>query len=69
LHPQKLLIKALRDGVEDFEYVQILKRLGKQQRALEIAKTAGTDWQNWTLDPKVLASARIKLGNEIDARS
>jgi hypothetical protein len=68
LHPQKLLIKALRDGVEDFEYVQILKQLGKQ-RALEIAKTAGADWQNWTLDPQVLASARIKLGNEIDARS
>jgi hypothetical protein len=64
-----LRIKALRDGVEDFEYVQILKRLGKQQRALEIAQTAGADWQNWTLDPKVLTSARIKLGNEIDARS
>lgn len=60
-------IKALRDGVEDFEYVQILTRIGKGKRALEISKTAGADWQNWTLDPQVLAAARIKLGNEIEA--
>jgi Domain of unknown function (DUF4091) len=61
-----LRIKALRDGVEDFEYVQILKRLGKGKLALELAKPAGADWQNWTLDPQVLASARMKLGHEID---
>jgi hypothetical protein len=59
-------IKALRDGVEDFEYVQILNRLGKGDRALEIAKTAGANWEEWTLDPQVLAAARIKLGNEIE---
>ncbi len=61
-------IKAVRDGVEDFEYVQILNRLGKQKFALEIAKTAGANWQDWTLDPQILDSARIKLGNAIENR-
>ncbi len=64
-----LRVKALRDGVEDFEYVQILQRLGKSKRAIEISKLAGADWHNWTLDPQVLAAARIKLGNEIEAYS
>jgi hypothetical protein len=59
-------VKALRDGVEDYEYVQILKQLGKGKLALELSKTAGADWQNWTLDPQVLAATRIKLGNEIE---
>jgi Domain of unknown function (DUF4091) len=61
-----LRVKALRDGVEDFEYVQMLKRLGKGKLALELSKTAGADWQNWTLDPQVLAATRIKLGNAIE---
>jgi hypothetical protein len=59
-------IKAVRDGVEDFEYVQILNRLHRGDRALKIARTAGADWEKWTLDPQVLAAARIKLGNEIE---
>jgi Domain of unknown function (DUF4091) len=61
-----LRVKALRDGVEDFEYVQMLTRLGKGKLALELSKTAGADWQNWTLDPQVLAATRIKLGHAIE---
>jgi hypothetical protein len=48
--------------------VQILKQLGKQ-RALEIAKTAGADWQNWTLDPQVLALIQQRQNVQIKTRA
>jgi hypothetical protein len=59
-------LKWLRDGVEDYEYVQILKGLGRQDLALKLARVAGRDWHNWTKDPRVVESVRIKLGREID---
>jgi Domain of unknown function (DUF4091) len=58
-------LKWLRDGVEDFEYVQILKGLGRQDLALKLARTAGRDWRNWTQDPRVIESVRLELGKEI----
>ena len=59
-------LKWLRDGVEDYEYVQILKKLGKAELAMQIARSVGADWTNWTRDPGALVSARQKLGEAID---
>ncbi len=59
-------LKWLREGVEDYEYIEILKRLGRKERALELAQKVGRDWRNWTHDPKVLDSVRQQLGEEID---
>jgi hypothetical protein len=58
-------LKWLRDGVEDYEYVQILKGLGRQDLALKLARTAGRDWRNWTQDTGVVESVRLQLGREI----
>ncbi len=58
-------LKWLRDGVEDYEYVQILKKLGRQDWALKVARQAGRDWRNWTQDARVLESTRRQLGQEI----
>jgi Domain of unknown function (DUF4091) len=58
-------IKWLRDGVEDYEYVQILKGLGRKDLALKLARTAGRDWRNWTQDLRVVESVRLQLGREI----
>ena len=60
-------VKWLRDGVEDYDYVQILKELGKTDEAMQIARSVGPDWTNWTRDPNVIESARRKLGETIDA--
>jgi hypothetical protein len=59
--------KWLRDGVEDYDYVQILKGLGKEDVAMQIARSVGPDWTNWTRDPNAIENARKKLGETIDA--
>ena len=58
-------LKWLRDGVEDYDYVQILKNLGKEDVAMEIARSVGPDWTNWTRDAASIESARHKLGETI----
>ena len=59
-------LKWLRDGVEDYEYVQLLKDLGKADLAMQIARSVGPDWTNWTRDPNAIEAARQKLGEAID---
>jgi hypothetical protein len=59
-------LKWLRDGVEDYDYVQILKNLGQGDLALQIARSVGSDWTNWTRDPAAIETARKKLGETID---
>ncbi len=58
-------LKWLRDGVEDYEYVQILKGLNRQDWAIKVARQAGRDWHNWTQDAQVLESTRRQIGQEI----
>jgi hypothetical protein len=59
-------VKWLRDGVEDYDYVQILKSLGKEDVAMQIARSVGPDWTNWTRDAGALEAARQKLGEAIN---
>ena len=59
-------LKWLRDGVEDYEYVQILKNLGKEDVALQIARGVGPDWTHWTRDAGAIESARQQLGQAIN---
>ena len=59
-------LKWLRDGVEDYEYIQILKNLGKADLALQIARSVGPDWMHWTRDAGAIESARQQLGQAID---
>ena len=59
-------MKWLRDGVEDYDYVQILKELGKTDLAMQISRSVGPDWTNWSRDPGAIDNARLKLGEAID---
>lgn len=59
-------LKWLRDGVEDYDYLQILKELGKGDMAMEIARAVGPDWTHWTRDPNAIEAARLKIGEAID---
>jgi hypothetical protein len=59
-------LKWLRDGVEDYDYVQILKELGKADQAMQIARSVGPDWTNWTRDPNAIEAAHQKLGEAIN---
>ncbi len=58
-------LKWIREGIEDWEYVQILKSRGQSEFALNIAKQVGPDWINWTRDTDDLYSVKISLGNKI----
>jgi hypothetical protein len=59
-------MKWLRDGVEDYDYVQILKQLGKGDLAMQVSRSVGPDWTNWTRDPGAVEAARKQLGETID---
>lgn len=60
-------LKWLRDGVEDYDYVNILKGLGQGAWALQVVRSVGADWSHWTKDPNALEAAREQLGAKIDA--
>jgi hypothetical protein len=62
-------LKWIREGVEDYEYIAILKRLGRGGWALDQARRVGADWRNWTRDPALLESVRRELGDEIERLS
>jgi Domain of unknown function (DUF4091) len=59
-------VKWLREGVEDYEYIEILKGLGRLNWAIEVSRKVALDWKHWTRDPSVLESTRRKLGDEIE---
>jgi hypothetical protein len=58
-------LKWLRDGVDDFDYVDLLKKAGCGDAALKVARSVGQDWHTWTRDPATLEAARIRLGNAL----
>jgi hypothetical protein len=60
-------LKWIRDGVEDYEYVALLKKAGKGSWALQVAESVGPNWTSWTRDANVLESARQQLGQELDS--
>jgi glycosyl hydrolase family 123 len=62
-------LKAIRDGIQDYEYAQILKNLG-QVPSLNIAiQPIATSWSNWSHDPNALEGARLQLGQQLNQLS
>jgi len=59
-------LKWIRDGVEDYEYLQILKQ-SNPALATQIANSVGASWSNWTRDANAIEQARIQAGNAIQA--
>lgn len=62
-------IKWSRDGINDFEYVQILKNLGQDAWAKTQIAPIAHDFANWTRDYTQVEAVRIALGNKIDQLS
>jgi len=59
-------LKALRDGLQDYEYAQILKNLGQGTFLNSVIVPVATSWTNWTHDPAALENARQQLGQQLD---
>ncbi|CAH2405813.1 glycosyltransferase [Mesorhizobium escarrei] len=56
-------LKWLRDGVEDYEFIEILKRKGCGEIGAQIARTVGASWRSWTQNPESLEFHRRQLGS------
>ena len=62
-------LKMIREGVEDYEYVEILKKYGLEDWTKKILSKFALNWKSWDQDPKSLALARIQLGEKISQLS
>jgi hypothetical protein len=60
-----LRLKRIRDGIEDYEYIAILKSLGEEKWALKISRSIAGDWYKWTKNPQELEQVRVQLGDRI----
>jgi hypothetical protein len=60
-------LKWFREGVEDYEYVQILKNMGQTEFAMDTVHTVATDFRTWSQDEDALYTARRMLGERIDS--
>ncbi len=54
-------LKALRDGIEDYEYLAILERAGLRTEAEKIVRPLTESFFKWEKDPAAYAVARAKL--------
>jgi hypothetical protein len=60
-------LSALRDAVEDYEYLAILERLGRAEEARKVLLPLAESWFRWDKDPAAYARARAKLAEMITA--
>jgi hypothetical protein len=59
-------LKAIRDGIQDYEYAQILKNLGQVSFLNPIVLPLATSWINWNRSPSALEAARLQLGQQLN---
>ena len=55
-------LKAIRDGIQDYEYAQILKNLGQVPFLNSVIQPIAINWSNWSHDPNALEGVRLQLG-------
>ena len=60
-----LRLKALRDGIEDYEYLANLERLGRAAQAEKVVLPQAASWFDWEADPAAYGKARVKLAEMI----
>ena len=62
-------LKALRDAIEDYEYLAILQRRGKAAEAQKVVRALTASFFQWEKDPSAYEQARAKLAAMIVAAS
>lgn len=60
-------LKALRDGIEDYEYLALLERASKADEAQKIVRSLVASFFSWERDPAAYQAARAKLAKLIVA--
>jgi len=59
-------LKAIRDGIQDYEYAHILENLGQGAFLNSVFSPIATSWTNWTHDTSALENARLQLGQQLN---
>lgn len=59
-------IKWIREGIDDYDYVALLKSLGDDAFATDCVKRVASSWKNWTRDPDLLLEQRRRMGERIE---
>lgn len=62
-----LRLKALRDGIEDYEYLAILERAGRAAEAEPVVLSLAESFFKWEKDPVAYEKARARLAEMIVA--
>ena len=62
-------LKALRDSIQDYEYLAMLHRLGKDAEAQKIVRSLTETFFQWEKDPAAYERARAKVAEMIVAAS
>ncbi len=60
-------LKALRDGMEDYEYFRLLAERHGPEKALAKVMEVARSWTDWDADPAALLRARAAIAREIAA--
>ncbi len=58
-------LKWIREGVEDFEYGQLLREEGKESQLKQLITPAAKDWRSWSKDPQEIESVRETLAKAL----
>ena len=58
-------LKAIRDGIQDYEYAHMLSSLGQLTFLNPIVLPIATSWSSWDHNPTALEDARLQLGQEL----
>jgi hypothetical protein len=58
-------LKAIRDGIQDYEYAQILKSLGQSAFTNSVVQPIATSWTSWTHNASALEAVRHQLGQQL----
>ena len=58
-------LKAIRDGIQDHEYAQMLQSVGQVEFLDSVLLPIAHRWDDWTHDPNAIEDARRKLGQRL----
>jgi len=62
-------LKAIRDGIQDYEYAQMLKNQGQVSYVDFVLKPIAASWTKWSHDPGDLENVRQKFGQQLQQLS
>jgi hypothetical protein len=60
-----LRVKALRDAIEDYEYLAVLEQKGLTEQAEKLVLPLAQSWFDWEADPRAYERARAELAELI----